>query len=86
MAYKRNMGIKNRAIKVGLRILVTLAVSVTITTGIGGHLKGAEGAIPDEIRVENREFRGLSKSEAEEVRAIWRVIGDQEIVTWDGKE
>lgn len=28
----------------------------------------------------------LTESEAEEVRAIWRVIGGQEIVTWDGKE
>ena len=83
-AYKRNM----RGIFEGfdekmtiLRILMVFAVS---TLAIAGHLRGVEGAIsgvnwPGEGRT-------LTESEAEEIRAIWRVIGDQEIVTWDGKD
>ncbi|MFH1575868.1 MAG: hypothetical protein ABIB55_02915, partial [Candidatus Nealsonbacteria bacterium] len=52
--------------------------------GITGHLRGVEGAISGGNWT--REGKILTESEAEEVRAIWRVIGDQEIVTWDGKE
>ncbi|MBL7131571.1 MAG: hypothetical protein ISS45_09265 [Candidatus Omnitrophica bacterium] len=66
------------------RILRILTVFAVATLGITGHLKGVEGAIgggnwPGEGKV-------LTESEAEEVRAIWRVIAGQEIVTWDGKE
>ena len=53
-------------------------------SGITGHLRGVEGAISGENWT--GEGRILTESEAEEVRAIWRVIGGQEIVTWDGKE
>jgi len=64
-----------------LRILMVFAV---ITLGITGHLRDVEGAIsggnwPGEGRT-------LTESGAEEVRAIWRAIGGQEIVTWDDKE
>ena len=31
-------------------------------------------------------YRTLTESEAEEVKEIWRAIGNQEIVPWDGKE
>ena len=64
-----------------LRILVVFAVAIVAITG---HLRGVEGAISGGNWT--REGRTLTESEAEEVRAIWRVIGDQEIVTWDGKE
>ena len=66
-----------------LRILVVIA---TIVLGITGFLREGESAIPDGIMVEKDEFRGLTKSEAEEVIKIWRVISDQEIVEWSGKE
>ena len=66
-----------------LRILVVIA---TIILSSAGYLKDSESAIPDEIIVEKNEFRGLSKSEAEEVIKIWRVISDQEIVGWNGRE
>ena len=67
---KRNLGI--------------LTVFVTVILGITGHLRGVEGAISGGNWT--REGKTLTESEAEEVRAIWRVIGDQEIVTRDGKE
>ena len=59
-------------------------VFAIVTLGITGHLRSVEGAISG--RNWTREGKTLTESEAEEVRAIWRVIGDQEIVTWDGKE
>ena len=66
------------------RILGILTVFAIAILGITGHLRGVEGAISGGNWT--REGRTLTESEAEEVRAIWRVIGDQEIVTWDGKE
>jgi len=66
------------------RISGILTVFVIAILGITGHLRGAEGAISGGNWT--REGKALTESEAEEVRAIWRVIGDQEIVTWDGKE
>jgi len=64
-----------------LRILIIFAV---ITLCITGYLRGVEGAISGGNWT--REGKALTESEAEEDRAIWRVIGDQEIVAWDGKE
>ena len=66
------------------RILGILTVFAIAILGITGYLRGIEGAISGGNWT--REGRTLTESEAEEVRAIWRVIGDQEIVTWDGKE
>lgn len=51
-----------------LRILIIFAV---ITLGITGYLKGVEGAVSGGIWT--REGKTLTESEAEEVRAIWRV-------------
>jgi len=67
-------------------ILRILAFFVAIILGVTGHLRGVEGALTSEIEIEGEEFKGLTRSQAEEVKKIWRVIGDQEIVTWDGKE
>jgi len=66
------------------RILGILMVFAIAILGITGHLRGVEGAISGG----NWTGEGgiLTESEAEEVRAIWRVIGGQEIVTWNGKE
>ncbi len=66
------------------RVLGILTVFAIAILGITGHLRSAEGAISGENWT--REGKTLTESEAEEVRAIWRVIGEQEIVTWDGKE
>ncbi|MBU0571377.1 MAG: hypothetical protein KKC50_04975 [Candidatus Omnitrophica bacterium] len=66
------------------RIWGILTVFAIAILGITGHLRGAEGAISGGNWT--REGKTLTESEAEEVRAIWRVIGDQEIVTWDGEE
>lgn len=84
MACKRNMKDKFGASMGKRRILRILTVFAVAILGITGHLRGVEGAIsggnwPGEGKV-------LTESEAEEVKVIWRVIGDQEIVTWDGKE
>ena len=75
---------KFEATKGKKRILGILTVFAIAILGITGHLRGVEGAISGGNWT--REGRILTESEAEEVRAIWRVIGDQEIVTWDGKE
>ena len=64
-----------------LRILTVFAIAIVAITG---HLRGVEGAIS--VGNWTGEGRVLTENEAEEVREIWRVIGDQEIVTWDGKE
>ena len=61
-------------------------VFVIAIVGLTGHLKGVEGAVSGGNWTGEGRFRILTESEAEEVRVIWRVIGDQEIVTWDGKE
>ena len=66
------------------RILGILTGFTIATLGITGHLRGVEGAISGGNWT--REDKTLTESETEEVRAIWRVIGEQEIVTWDGKE
>ena len=66
------------------RILGILTVFAIAILGITGYLRGIEGAISGGNWT--REGRTLTESEAEEVRAIWRVIGGQEIVTWGGKE
>ena len=66
------------------RILGILTVFAIAILGITGYLRGVEGAISGGNWT--REGRTLTESEAEEVRAIWRVIGGQEVVTWDGKE
>jgi len=66
------------------RILGILTVFAIAILGITGHLRGVEGAISGGNWT--REGKALTESEAEEVRAIWRVIGEQEIVTWDGEE
>ena len=66
------------------RILGILTVFAIAILGITGHLRGVEGAISGGNWT--REGRTLTESEAEEVRAMWRAIGDQEVVTWDGKE
>ena len=75
---------KFEATKGKRRILGILMVFAIAILGIIGHLRGVEGAISGG----NWTGKGgtLTESEAEETRAIWRVIGDQEIVTWDGKE
>ena len=77
---------KFEAIKDKRRILRILIVFAFSTLAITGHLRGAEGAVSGGNWTGEGGYRTLSESEAEEVRAIWRVIGDQEIVTWDGKE
>ena len=61
-------------------------VFAIVTLSITGYLRGAEGALTGVIGIEEQEFEGLTRSQAEEVIKIWRVIGDQEIVSWDGKE
>jgi len=66
------------------RILGILTVFAIAILGITGYLRGVEGAISGGNWT--REGRTLTESEAEEVRAIWRVIGGQEVVSWDGKE
>lgn len=68
------------------RILGILMVFAIVILGITGHLRGVEGAISGGNWTGEGGYRTLTESEAEEVRAIWRVIGNQEIVTWDGKE
>jgi hypothetical protein len=84
MSYKQNIRgifegfVEKRAI---LRVLMVFAV---VILGIAGHLRSVEGAISGGNWT--REGKTLTESEAEEVRAIWRAIGDQEVVTWDGKE
>jgi len=67
-------------------ILRILMVFVILTLGITGHLTGVEGALRSRNRTVESGFGILTESEAEEVREIWRVIGDQEVVSWDGKE
>lgn len=62
---------------------MVFAIAIVSLTG---HLRGVEGAVSGGNWTGEGSFRILTESEAEEVRAIWRVIGDQEIVTWDGKE
>ena len=66
------------------RFLGILTVFAIAIMGITGHLRDVEGATSGGNWT--REGKILTESEAEEVRAIWRVIGDQEIVAWDGKE
>ncbi len=48
--------------------------------------EGVEAALNNEIWPEETGSRILSENEAKEVQKIWRVIGDQEIADWDGKE
>ena len=84
MAYRRNMKGRFEAIRDKRRYLRILIVFAVITLCITGYLRGVEGAVSGGNWT--REGKALTESEAEEVRAIWRVIGDQEIVTWDGKE
>ena len=48
--------------------------------------EGVEAAIKSKIWPEEGGSRVLSENEAGEVKKIWWVIGDQEIVNWDGKE
>lgn len=52
-----------------------------VALAVAGHLKGAEGILINEIGIEGEEFKGLTRTQAEEVIKIWRRIGDQEIVT-----
>ena len=61
-------------------------VFMSFILGVVGHLKGVEGALRSENRTVESGFGALSENEADEVKIIWRVIGNQEIVTWDGKE
>ena len=61
-------------------------VLMSFALGIVGHLKGVEGALRSENRTVENGFGALSENESEEVKRIWRAIGDQEIVKWDGKE
>jgi len=86
MAYRRNMKGRFEAIRRKWRYLRILMVFVIAIVGLTGHLKGVEGAVSGGNWTGEGRFRILTESEAEEVRVIWRVIGDQEIVTWDGKE
>lgn len=83
-AYKRNMKGIFEATRGKKRILGILTVFAIATPGITGHLRGVEGATSGGNWI--RAGKVLTESEAEEVKAIWRVIGNQEIVTWDGKE
>jgi len=83
-AYKRNMKGIFEANRGKRRILGILTVFAIAALGITGHLRGVEGAISGGNWT--RESKALTESEVEEVRVIWRVIGDQGIVTWDGKE
>jgi len=69
-----------------IRILRILTVFAIASMGVIGHLKGVEGAVSGGNWTGESGYRALTESEAEGVRVIWRVIGDQEIVTWDGKE
>ena len=66
-----------------LRILMVFAVAIV---GITGHLRGVEGAVSGGNWTGEGGYRILTETEAEEVRTIWRVIGNQEIVIWDGEE
>ena len=86
MAYRRNMKGRFEAIRGKWRYLRILMVFVIAIVGLTGHLKGVEGAVSGRNWTGEGRFRILTESEAEEVRVIWRVIGNQEIVTWDGKE
>lgn len=61
-------------------------VLMSFVLGIVGYLESVEGALRSENRTVESGFGALSENEAEEVKRIWRVIGDQEIVKWDGKE
>lgn len=81
-AYKRNMKGKFEATRDKRRILGILTVFAVAILGITGHLRGVEGAISGG-NWPGEGVRTLTESEAEEVRAIWRVISDQEIITWD---
>jgi hypothetical protein len=67
-------------------ILRILTVFIVVIVGITGHLKSSEAKIEGGFWTGERGFRTLTESEVEEVREIWRAIGDQEIVNWDGKE
>ncbi len=69
-----------------MRILRILMILMSFALGIVGHLKGAEGALRSENRTVESGFGALSENEVEEVKRIWRAIGDQEIVKWDGRE
>lgn len=72
-----------------MRILRISIVFIALTLTITGHLRGVEGATRSGIRIAeggNATVNGLSEEEAKKVQEIWRVIGDQEIVKWDGKE
>jgi hypothetical protein len=84
--YKRNMKGIFEAYSEKMVLLKGLVVFAVFALGVVGHLKGAEGSIPDKTKVEKEEERILTDNQAKEVIKIWRVIGDQEIVTWDGKE
>ena len=59
-------------------------VGIAFTLGI--TLNGVEAAINSKMWTEEAGIMVLSENEAKEVQKIWRVIGDQEIVKWDGKE
>ena len=86
MAYRRNVRGIFEGFDEKMTILRILIIFAVITLGITGHLRSVEGAISGGNWTGEGGYRTLTESEAEEVRAIWRVIGDQEIVTWDGKE
>jgi len=86
MAYRRNMKGRFEAIRDKRRYLRILIVFAIVTLGITGHLRSVEGAVSGGNWTGEGGYRILTESEAEEVRAIWRVIGNQEIVTWNGKE
>ena len=84
MSYKRNVRGVFEAVgqqRVILRVIVGCAVVIAATAG---HVKAVEGAISGLNWIS--EGQPLTESQAEEVRAIWRVIGDQEIVAWNGHE
>ena len=56
--------------------------NILVTSAIGGDTIQLEGG----SRIRYSGVSTLSENEAKEVKKIWRVIGNQEIVNWDGKE
>lgn len=84
VAYKRNMKGVFEAIGRQRAILRVIAGCAVVIAAIAGPVRAVEGAISGLNWIS--EGQSLTESQAEEVRAIWRVIGDQEIVAWNGQE
>jgi len=66
------------------RLIITIAILFIAIPCLTGHLRSVEGALSHGKWIEDG--KRLTDSEAEEVLVIWRVIKEQEIVTWYDKE